>query len=117
MKAFPVHASIAAATILLACRIGAGQAAVHSHPEAPPENFGSILFPVSCGAAAQKEFERSVTILHSFGYEMAEASFRRILETDPHCAMAWWGVAMSRYHPLWYPPTPDDLKVGREAVT
>ena len=30
--------------------------------------------------------------------------------------MAVWGVAMSLYHPIWYPPSPAELAKGREAV-
>ena len=30
--------------------------------------------------------------------------------------MAWWGVAMTYYHPLWAPPTPEELAAGSEAA-
>src|SRR5205823_6291980 len=30
--------------------------------------------------------------------------------------MAYWGMAMSQWYPLWYPPTPESLKAGSEAV-
>jgi hypothetical protein len=30
--------------------------------------------------------------------------------------MAWWGVAMSYVHPLWAPPTAEELQRGREAA-
>ena len=30
--------------------------------------------------------------------------------------MAHWGVAMSQYHPLWAPPTADELARGMAAV-
>lgn len=106
----------AAAAIFLAARVPADDTASHVHEGVSPENFGSVEFPVRCAPEARRRFERSVAILHSFGYELAEESFRGASEADPRCAMAWWGVAMSRYHPIWYPPTPEDLKVGREAV-
>src|SRR5918912_781215 len=35
---------------------------------------------------------------------------------DPRCAMAYWGVAMSRLHQLWAPPSPADLRAGLAAV-
>jgi tetratricopeptide (TPR) repeat protein len=106
----------ALAAIFLAARMPADETASHVHEAISPENFGSVDFPVSCGPEARKRFERSVAILHSFGYELAEESFRATAQADASCAMAWWGVAMSRYHPIWYPPTPEDLKVGRDAV-
>ncbi|MBR0939503.1 hypothetical protein [Bradyrhizobium jicamae] len=30
--------------------------------------------------------------------------------------MAYWGIAMSHWYPLWYPPSPAALKAGSEAV-
>jgi tetratricopeptide (TPR) repeat protein len=35
---------------------------------------------------------------------------------EPDCAMAYWGMAMSRWYPLWYPPSIESLKAGSEAV-
>jgi len=115
MKPAQLWISIAAAAFV-AAPVVADKAPGHVHEESPAGGYGSIDFPVSCTPAAQKQFGRSVAILHSFGYELAEESFRGTAETDPKCAMAWWGVAMTRYHPIWYPPTPEDLKIGREAV-
>jgi len=105
------------AVMLVAWPALADEMAGHVHDEAAaPATFGTVAFPVTCVPAAREPFEKSVAILHSFGYELAEESFRNVATLDPRCAMAWWGVAMSRYHPIWYPPTPDDLKAGREAV-
>src|SRR5438309_8882248 len=87
----------------------------HDHGPAIGE-VGSVSFPVSCSAAAQKIFSRSVAMLHSFWYEEAAKSFTAAAEQDPSCAMAWWGVAMSYYHPLWEPPTADAMKPGAAAV-
>ncbi len=30
--------------------------------------------------------------------------------------MAYWGIAMSLYHPVWFPPTPADLQRGMAAI-
>ncbi|MGH9442453.1 MAG: hypothetical protein ACRD16_09265 [Thermoanaerobaculia bacterium] len=102
--------------LLLAPVLRAGEPRVHEHEVLGPENYGSVQFAVSCSPAAREQFTRAVAILHSFGYELAERSFREVARTDSKCAMAFWGVAMSRYHPLWYPPSPDDLRIGRESV-
>jgi hypothetical protein len=77
---------------------------------------GDVSFPVSCSAEAQRRFTRAVAILHSFWYEEAVKAFTAVAETDPDCAMAYWGVAMSNWYPLWYPPNGAALKVGSEAV-
>ena len=79
--------------------------------------FGQVSFPVSCSAPAQQRFNRAVAILHSFWYEEALASFKAVADSDPGCAMAYWGQAMSVWYPLWYPPSEASLKVGADAVT
>jgi hypothetical protein len=79
-------------------------------------NFGSVNFAVSANAEIKKEFNQAVAILHSFEYDEAEKAFANIIEKDPSCAMAYWGVAMSNFHPLWEPPKEDDLKKGARAI-
>lgn len=79
-------------------------------------DLGSVRFPASCVPAAQKTFERGVALLHSFSYDEAEKTFSEATRIDPGCAMAYWGVAMSPYHPVWAPPKPEDLKKGMAAV-
>ena len=77
---------------------------------------GEVGFPVSCSAEAQQQFTRAVALLHSFWYEEAVKAFTGVAETDPSCAMAYWGVAMSNWYPLWYPPGAAALKAGSDAV-
>src|SRR4029079_6432529 len=43
-------------------------------------------------------------------------AFSRVTETDPGCAMGYWGAAMSLYHPLWDPPDAAALQQGWAAV-
>jgi tetratricopeptide (TPR) repeat protein len=77
---------------------------------------GTVDFPTSCSAQAQPEFVRGVALLHSFFYEEARRVFTVAATKDPGCAMAYWGVAMTWYHPIWAPPTADDVKAGIAAV-
>lgn len=91
--------------------------AEHQHGQPPAgERVGEVHFAVSCNAEAQHRFERAVAILHSMWYEEAVEAFTGVAEVDPTCAMAWWGVAMSHWYPLWYPPTQASLKAGAEAI-
>ncbi len=76
----------------------------HDHP--PPEKLGTVSFPTSCQPAAQPSFDRAVALLHSFAYRPAEDAFRTVAAQDPHCAMAHWGIAMTRFHQLWEPHLP-----------
>jgi len=87
---------------------------MHRHDSS--EELGQVNFPVSCSAAAQKQFNRAVAWLHSFEYEAAEKAFTEVTITDPKCGMAYWGIAMSHYHPLWAPPTLAELQKGSSAV-
>jgi hypothetical protein len=90
----------------------------HGGMQSPPaaEKLGTVHFPISCGSEAQQRFIRAVAILHSMWYEEAVKAFTDVAEADPGCAMAWWGVAMSHWYPLWYPPPPPALKAGAAAV-
>lgn len=78
--------------------------------------FGTVLFKASVPAPLQKDFNTAIALLHSFEYDEAEKMFAKIIGKDPDCAMAYWGVAMSNFHPLWSPPSPEDLKKGMQAV-
>jgi tetratricopeptide (TPR) repeat protein len=77
---------------------------MHDHPA--PEKLGAVLFPTSCQARTQPQFDRAVALLHSFAYGAAEAAFRSVAEQDPQCAMAHWGIAMTHFHQLWEPHLP-----------
>lgn len=81
------------------------------------EKLGKVTFHVSCTSRAQKLFNQAVAMLHSFWYEEAEKTFRRVTTTDTECAMGHWGIAMSLYHQLWAtPPTTEELQKGRNAI-
>lgn len=82
---------------------------------APSGEFGSVKFEISC-AAAQKDFDMGIAILHSFEYDEAEKIFAKIIDAEPGCAMAYWGVAMCNYHPLWAPPNKTELEKGAKAI-
>ncbi len=84
--------------------------------DAHDHDLGQVKFPVSCNPDARGTFERGVALLHSFWYDEAGRTFSRVTTSDPGCAMAYWGIAMSLYHPLWVPPTAADLQKGRIAV-
>src|SRR5215469_12980813 len=82
----------------------------------PAAKSSEVDFPISCNSAAQKKFNQAVWILHSFWYEEAVKAFADVTAIEPDCAMGYWGVAMSQWYPLWYPPNAAALKAGSEAV-
>jgi len=77
---------------------------------------GTVDFPVSCAPTVRAEFIRGVALLHSFFYEEARRIFTSVAEQDPNCAMAQWGIAMTWWHPIWTPPTPDEMSAGKAAI-
>ena len=87
------------------------------HHDADKEKVGTVNFPVQCSAESQKQFSRAVALLHSFAYEEAERAFSDIVAKDEKCAMAYWGIAMSYYHPLWAPPSQAEFAKGSAAVS
>jgi len=78
--------------------------------------FGRVHFPISATPAAQAQFDRAVAMLHSFWYEELAKEFGKVIELDPNCAMGYWGLAMSLWHPLWEPPDTNALGEGLAAV-
>lgn len=89
----------------------------HQHDHGPVDlgNLGKVHFQVSC-RGAQAEFSRAVAMMHSFWYAEAEKAFVKLAAANPRCAMAQWGVAMANYHPIWAPPTADELRRGKAAA-
>lgn len=67
--------------------------------------FGELKFSLSCNYETRETFDLAVTLLHSFQYNEAEKAFVKVIDADPNCPMAYWGVAMSIYHAAWFPPT------------
>jgi tetratricopeptide (TPR) repeat protein len=76
------------------------------------ERLGSVSFPVSCASSSQAPFNRGVALLHDFWYEEARPQFERIIKSDPACAMAHWGVAMSIFHEIWDRPNASAMELG-----
>jgi tetratricopeptide (TPR) repeat protein len=77
---------------------------------------GKVTFPITCVPDVQSDFARGVALLHSFFYEEARRVFNSVAKRDPKCAMAQWGIAMTWWHPIWTPPTPDEMRAGKAAI-
>ncbi|MFT4565509.1 MAG: tetratricopeptide (TPR) repeat protein [Saprospiraceae bacterium] len=73
------------------------------------KKFGEVQFSLSCDISVRSTFDLALSLLHSFQYSEAEKAFVKIIDIDPECAMAYWGVAMSIYHAAWFPPSDADL--------
>src|SRR3989449_6348589 len=81
------------------------------------EKLGRVLFKTSCSPEAQKQFERALAMLHSFFFPETIKAFSAIPQTDPSCAIAYWGIAISqRPNPLVGPFDAATLKRGLDAI-
>ena len=69
----------------------------HEHGSGAHETLGTVNFATSCSSAAQPLFNRAVALLHSFEFAHALEGFAATLKADPSCAMAEWGIALSRW--------------------
>jgi hypothetical protein len=67
----------------------------HQHPAG--EKLGTVNFQTSCSPEAQTQFNRAMSLLHSFEFGQAIEGFNAASKADPSCAIAHWGVAMSRW--------------------
>ena len=57
-------------------------------------NLGNHSLPVTTRSAdAQLWFDRGLILCYGFNHGEAVKCFRRALECDPNCAMAYWGMA------------------------
>jgi tetratricopeptide (TPR) repeat protein len=105
------------AAVLLAAAPAAAQESDHSHHHhGAGETLGTVNFETTCREEVKPAFTRAVSLLHSFGYELARQAFSEVAAKDPECGMAHWGVAMTYYHPLWAPPLPDEFAAGKAAA-
>ena len=79
--------------------------------------FGKTSFTASVPEKSRPDFNTAVALLHSFEYDESEKMFAKVIEQAPDCAMAYWGVAMSNFHPLWTPPSAAELEKGIKAIS
>lgn len=94
----------------IACQAGAQATA----PKA--EQLGQVNFPVSCSAEAQAKFHRAMALYHSFDWPRGKAAFEEIARLDPHCGMAYWGLAMIAADNPFGWPVSLKLQEGAEAI-
>jgi tetratricopeptide (TPR) repeat protein len=81
------------------------------------EKLGKLSFPTSCDPKVQAEFERGVAMIHSYWFLIARRTFEGVLQQDPSCAIAYWGVAMDHLgNTLCCPPSRADADAAWAAL-
>jgi hypothetical protein len=78
--------------------------------------LGEVHFPVTCTAEAQDHFDHAMKLQHSFWYRAAHEAFSEVLERDPECVMAYWGIAMTLLTNPFSPPPAQNLELGWAAL-
>lgn len=60
------------------------------------EKLGTVHFQTTCKPTVAQRFDRGVALLHSFEFAASIRAFNEVLAQDSACAMAYWGIALSR---------------------
>ncbi len=106
-----IHIGAVLATTL---GISMGAAAQHEHRAGA---LGTVHFETTCKPEVKDGFDRAVALLHSFEFGSAIAGFKTVLQTDPSCSMAYWGIALSSWNnPFAGLKSPAFLAAGSEAA-
>src|SRR5262245_10575621 len=80
------------------------------------QDFGKVHFPIACNDSVQDEFDLALAMLHTFSFPDAAKTFTAVAQKDPHCAMAYWGIAATAIGSLYGGrPGPEPL-LGQRAV-
>lgn len=83
----------------------------------PAEKLGKVSFANSCSEAVQPHLQRAVALLHSFWWSEGDKAFRDVLQSDPTCAIAGWGIAtLAIGNPYATGPSPEKAKYAQDAI-
>jgi hypothetical protein len=93
-------------------------ALAYPQDQPPAERLGTVHFATSCAPAVAPKFDRAVALLHSFEFAASIRGFDDVLAGDSTCAMAYWGIALSRWTNPMAPGNRSaaQLESGRQAV-
>ena len=83
--------------VLIAGYVLASTAVAQDHVHPSTAQVGTVHFPTSCSPLVAPTFDRAVAWLHSFEFAAAIKDFEAVLAADSSCAMAHWGIALSRW--------------------
>ena len=86
-------------------------------PASGADQLGKVTFQTSCDPKVQAQFERGVALVHSYWFTQARKSFEAVLQQDPTCAIAYWGIAvdlLGNSHAA--PPSPKNAQAAWEAL-
>jgi len=101
-------------------RLGTVVALALASPQAlahDDHKLGKISFPISCNAAAAKQFEVGMLLEYNYHWAPARRAFEAAAAEDAACGMAHYGVALTQMdNILAGAPSPKQLIDGRAAL-
>ena len=86
----------AVVTAILSALPAVAPAQEHAH-RGPADTLGTVHFETTCSPAVTATFDRGVALLHSFEFGASIRTFKDVLAADSTCAVAYWGIALSRW--------------------
>ncbi len=93
------------------------RAAPAEHVHEKSGALGSVNLATSCGALAHAEVQRGLSLLHHMMYDDAANAFHGAANSEPGCAIAYWGQSMALVHPLWSdPPDAEKFRKGQQLL-
>ncbi len=109
---------VIAAPVAIALAVLSPVSGQQAHQHDSAEKLGTVRFANSCSAAVQPTFARAMALLHSFEFGPAMQSFDATTAADPGCAIAYWGIAVSRWGNPFAPGAkpPKEIELGRAAA-
>lgn len=89
----------------------------HSMEASDQVGAENIRFTTSCDVGTEEGFHRGIALMHSFWFAEAIDNFEQVLEQDPDCAIAHWGIALSHWgNPFAGRRNQQQLERGQRAV-
>jgi len=87
--------------------------------ESQSQGLGSHRWKVTTQSKdAQASFDDGLAYLYAFNHDEAIRSFKKAVEFDPTCAMAWWGLACANGPHINYPLVDEEhAKAAWKAVS
>ncbi|WP_146084202.1 hypothetical protein [Marinobacter maroccanus] len=87
------------------------------HLHSAADGIGTVNLQADCHESVRADVDHALGMMHHMMYTQARAEFNAIIQADPDCAMAHWGLATSLFQPLWgTTPSAEDISRGRQAV-
>ncbi len=105
--------------LLLAPVTAWAQAEQHQHDMTgmAPKDIGTVSFETSCNPSVKTKFNEAVALLHSFWFQESRTAFEGVLKTDPNCAIAYWGIALTQWgNPFAGQRSPQTIANGKAAI-